>query len=110
MSKIATFYREFFIILILVVVFFGLFGTLNDRFIQLITDIANNKLLESSLLFQILLGFQGLGLLGFILIAYRNGIPLKSRRGNKLSKKVISIIVPISAALILIPYFVLLFL
>lgn len=108
MSKITTFYREFFIILLLVVLFFGLFGTLNDRIIQLITDSANNELMATSFFYKILFFVQALGLLGFILIAYKNGLPLK-RKVKRLPKKTINIIILISAALILIPYVLLLF-
>ncbi|WP_449619870.1 hypothetical protein [Robertmurraya sp. Marseille-Q9965] len=107
MSKITTFYREFFIVLLLVVLFFGLFGTLNERIIQLITDSSSKKLLETSIFYKILFIIQALGLLGFLLIAYKNGLPLK-RKVKRLSKKAISIIIPISAALILIPYVLLL--
>ncbi|MEQ2525527.1 hypothetical protein EKG37_11885 [Robertmurraya yapensis] len=108
MSKITTFYREFFIILLLVVLFFGLFGTLNDRIIQLITDSASNELMAKSFFYKSLFFIQALGLLGFILIAYKNGLPIK-RKVKRLPKKTINIIILISSALILIPYVLMLF-
>lgn len=107
MSKITIFYREFFIILLLVVLFFGLFGTLNDRIIQLMTDSTSNKLMETSFFNKALFTIQALGLLGFVLIAYKNGLPFK-RKGKRLSKKSMNIIIPTSAALILIPYILML--
>ncbi|TKC19518.1 hypothetical protein [Robertmurraya kyonggiensis] len=107
MSKITTFYREFFIILLLVVLFFGLFGTLNDRIIQLMTDSTSNKLMETSFFNKVLFAIQALGLLGIVLIAYKNGLPFK-RKGTRLSKKAMNFIIPISASLILIPYVLLL--
>lgn len=106
MSKIRIFYREFFIILALLILFFGLFGTINDRVVQLITNSSTEILLEKATFYKILFTVQATGLLASIYIIYRNGIPFK-RKGKKLTKKAISILLTISFLLIFIPYAVL---
>ncbi|WP_019155798.1 hypothetical protein [Robertmurraya massiliosenegalensis] len=107
MSKIKIFYREFFIILILLILFYGLFGTINDRFIQVISKSNPQELMAASLFHKLLFSGQALGMLGIIFIIYKNGLPIK-RVGNKLTKKSFSTFLTISLVFIIIPYAVLL--
>jgi hypothetical protein len=106
-NRISSFYREFLIILILVILFFSLFGAFNDLIVQKLSNVTVEELLEQSLMYRIFFGIQLIGFFGIVYGVYKNGIPLKKRR-KQLPKKILSIVLLISAVLILLPYLALL--
>ncbi|GIN60955.1 hypothetical protein J27TS8_09480 [Robertmurraya siralis] len=109
MAKIKTFYRDFFIILILIILFFGLFGTINERVILLISNTTVQDLSASALFHKILFALQALALLAIIFVIYKNGLPIK-REGKELTKKSMATILTVSFIFIVFPYAVLILL
>lgn len=107
LNKISFFYREFLIILVLVVLFFSLFGAFNDLIVQQLTRSSVEVLMGNSLKYKLLFAIQLLGFFGLTFVVYKNGIPLKNRL-KKLTKKTVTIIIFLSAMFILLPYLVLL--
>lgn len=108
MDKISTFYRDFFTVIILFIIFGALFGIFNDMIVHLLSKSSVSNLMETYTVHRYLFFLQMLGVLAVVFVLYRNNILVfwKVKR-QKLTTRTTSIVISVSSLLIFLPYFVL---
>lgn len=89
LKKVSYFYLELVQNLLILFIFFGIVGFLNDKFLLLFTSYNTiHELFQADRAFQILFDIQFIGELIFFIALYRNVFPLQG--GLKMTLKKIS--------------------